>query len=144
MIQMRYDREVDALSITFQSEAKSARTVRVTESVRVDLDADGRIVALEVLDASDHVSRRALDQLPGAAVQYTLAEASKKSGLSSSTLRVQLNSGRIRGEKRGRDWVISAAELENYLESRETSGRPPTSAKARRVRKQMARAKDSE
>lgn len=56
----------------------------------------------------------------------SLAEAEAKSGITASTLRVQLHNGRLTGEKRGGAWFIDAAELERYLASRSPRGRRST------------------
>lgn len=56
----------------------------------------------------------------------SLAEAELESGISASTLRVQLNKGRLAGEKRGGAWFIDADELERYLASRSPRGRRST------------------
>ena len=51
----RYDRETDALCIRF-----AATAVEESEEVRpgivLDLDAEGRVVGIEVLDASEHLA----------------------------------------------------------------------------------------
>lgn len=132
MITIEYDREVDALAIELRPKAMSARTVAVTNTVNVDFDAAGRLILVELLDASFHVDRRALETLPAPTQSYTLGEAERESGLRASTLRVQLNRGRIKGFKRGRDWFVDATSLLNYLESRDARGRPPARRKARR------------
>jgi excisionase family DNA binding protein len=46
--------------------------------------------------------------------KYTLREAATILGISATTLRVQLNRGRIEGEKRGRDWFLTAATVRQY------------------------------
>jgi excisionase family DNA binding protein len=44
----------------------------------------------------------------------TLPEAASLLGLSSGTLRVQANAGRLRAVKRGRDWWVTRREIERY------------------------------
>jgi hypothetical protein len=63
----------------------------------------------------------------------TLAEAGREAGLSPETLKKQLHAGRLAGAKRGRDWQVTRHALWNYLEQRDTRGRPPASAKGRRI-----------
>lgn len=134
MIELRYDREADALAVEFRQGARSARTVRVSDTVNVDFDAKGRLITVEVITASHHIERKSLDALPSPIEWLTLTEAEKESGLRATTLRVLLNRGRLAGEKRGRDWFVEGTALWNYLESRESRGRPATSPKARRRR----------
>ena len=144
-MRMRYDIEVDALAVEFRPGATSARTVAVAPGVNVDFDAKGRLVTLELLDASRHVPRQALERLPSAKDYLTLAEAARESGLAAATLRVQINKGRIAAVKRGRDWLVDATALLNYLESRDQRGRPPAAPRARRARAaQRAAARDGE
>jgi uncharacterized protein YuzE len=125
MVQIQYDREADALAIEFVERPDVSRTVKVTDTVRLDFDRDGRLVVLELLDASFHVPRRALERLAPTTDWLTLQEAAAESGLSPTTLRVQLNHGRLKGEKRGRDWFVDGAALFTYLDSRSARGRPP-------------------
>lgn len=131
LARMRYDRTVDALAIELTPSAYSAKTVTVSPGVKLDYDKDGRLITIEVLDASFHMDPRALAQLPTAQDLLTLAEAAAESGLAASTLRVQLNAGRLQGVKRGRDWLVDATGLMNYLESRSPRGRPAASGPRR-------------
>ena len=56
-MQITYDPEVDALYIRFVDEPAQVATQRLTEDVAVNYAADGRVVGVEVLDASEHVFR---------------------------------------------------------------------------------------
>lgn len=139
-LQMHYDPTVDALALMLRPGGQSARTVEVTPGVRVDFDARGRLVTLEVLDASWHADRAALEQLPTGDVFLTLAEAAGESGLAAATLRVQINRGQLPGTKRGRDWLVSRTDLLNYLDQRDARGRPAASPRARRARERQRKA----
>lgn len=46
-----YDKDVDAGFLKF-GEGKSAETVSATDTVNLDFDADGRLIAIEILDVS--------------------------------------------------------------------------------------------
>jgi len=120
-----YDIGADALGITFAEGRRGARTQEVAPGVSLDFDADGRLVGLEVMDASWHMPRAVLERLPSAGRYLTLAEAADESGLAPATLRRQINNGRITAVKRGRDWLVDETALVNYLESRDARGRPP-------------------
>ena len=50
-----YDPEVDALYIRFGEGPAEVTTQRLTDEVAIDYDADGRIVGIEILDASESV-----------------------------------------------------------------------------------------
>ena len=54
-----YDREVDALYIQL-TETKPARGMDIEEGVTVDLDAQGHMVGIEILDASERLGKEQL------------------------------------------------------------------------------------
>jgi uncharacterized protein YuzE len=59
-----YDPEADALYVRF-ADASVVESEEVADGVVLDFDAEGRIVAIELLDASKHVAAGA--QFPTAA-----------------------------------------------------------------------------
>jgi uncharacterized protein YuzE len=68
---LQYDPTVDALWVELRPRGRSARTVRVSRTVAADFDADGRLLGVEVLDASWHLSSTVLREARA-------AKASKK------------------------------------------------------------------
>jgi uncharacterized protein YuzE len=50
-----YDGDADALYVRF-ADASIVESEEVTDGVVIDFDAEGRIVAIEVLDASKHLA----------------------------------------------------------------------------------------
>lgn len=130
-ILLTYDPAVDALAVELNPRGASARTLQIAPGVNVDFDAQGRVLTLEILDASHHVSRKALAGLPTGAERLTLAEAARESGLAANTLRSLIRNHRLSATKRGRDWYVDATTLLNYLASRDPRGRPPANARAR-------------
>jgi uncharacterized protein YuzE len=54
-MKIEYDKEVDALYIRLQ-EKYVARTVEVEEGLNLDLDENGKLIGLEVLDATERYS----------------------------------------------------------------------------------------
>jgi uncharacterized protein YuzE len=54
-MRIEYDREVDALYIRLQ-EKYVARTIEVEEGLNLDLDDNGKLIGLEVLDATERYS----------------------------------------------------------------------------------------
>lgn len=132
-----YDPEVDALNVELLA-GESARTVELTPNVFADLDANGRLLSVEVLAASESYPPYLIAELRSPEEWLTLKDAAKVSGISATTLRVQLNHGRIQGKKVGREWTITRAALLNYLDSRAPAGKP---ARAKRGRRQRATAK---
>lgn len=53
-MKVTYDKKVDALYITLKPKAKVSRTKKVTPSVLIDYDSSGKVVGVEVLDASNN------------------------------------------------------------------------------------------
>jgi len=54
-MRIEYDKEVDALYLRLQ-ETYVARTVEIEEGLNLDLDESGKLIGLEVLDATDRYS----------------------------------------------------------------------------------------
>ncbi len=54
-MRIEYDREVDALYVRLQ-EKYVARTIEIEEGLNLDLDEDGKLIGLEVLDATEKYS----------------------------------------------------------------------------------------
>jgi len=51
-VKIEYDKEVDALYIRLQ-EKYVARTLEIEEGLNLDLDEEGKLIGLEVLDATE-------------------------------------------------------------------------------------------
>ena len=51
-MKIEYDREVDALYVRLQ-EKLVAKTVEVDEGVNIDFDDQGKLIGLEILDATE-------------------------------------------------------------------------------------------
>lgn len=129
-MRITYSPTADALAIHLVEGRRSVGTKEITPNVFIDLDEGGRLVAVEVLNASHYYGRAQLESLATPVEYLTLAEAAKESRLAVSTLRNQIAAGRLTGIKRGRDWLVARHDLWNYLESRGPQGRP---GKATRV-----------
>ncbi len=54
-MKIEYDREVDAVYIYLQQK-EVAKTVELTPGVNVDLDEDGKLIGIEVLEATQQYS----------------------------------------------------------------------------------------
>ncbi len=57
-MRVEYDPERDLLYLSFDPEAKAAKTVTVAPGCHVDFDAKGRLIGIEVLDASEMLGGR--------------------------------------------------------------------------------------
>ena len=51
---MRYDSKVDAFYIEF-AKGKYEKTRKISESVMVDEDKNGKVLGIEILDASENI-----------------------------------------------------------------------------------------
>jgi uncharacterized protein YuzE len=56
-MRITYDPQVDAMYVRFADESVQVTTQRLSEDVAVNYAPDGRIVGIEILDASEHVFR---------------------------------------------------------------------------------------
>jgi uncharacterized protein YuzE len=132
-MKITYDDAADVVGFEI-SPTPANHTREQGNGVLVGYDEGNRVVSIQVLDASKHFDNETLALLRSPATPLSLAEAAKESGLAAATLRVLLNSGRLKGSKRGRDWIVTVAELDTYLASRAPAGRPAFRYKARRIR----------
>jgi uncharacterized protein YuzE len=129
-VRFTYDPKVDALAIDL-ADAPTETVRELAPGVSGDFDKAGRLTSIEILSASLRYPVRELRKLEDGADWLTLPAAAKEAKLSAQTLRSQLNAGRLKGKKVGRDWQVSRAELWTYLESRAPSGRPAKSGARR-------------
>jgi len=133
----------DVLDITLLPDVRSVRTEELTPDVRLDWDRKGRLIGIEILNASAYYPGATLEHLGDGTQWLTLAEAEAEGrpddGPTATRLRALLNTGRLPGRKIGRDWQIARHELWNYLENRPPVGRPPVNKAP--VRRRAARAK---
>ena len=123
-----YDPSVDAYYLEFAATRGRVTTHEVEPGVYLDLGPSGRLLAIEVLDASERLPRALLEGAASAEEWLTLADAAAEAGLSPTTLRVQIRNGRLTARKQGRDWLVSHAALETYLINRD--GRRARAAEA--------------
>lgn len=112
----------------------------MTKGVYADLDSKGRVIALEVLNASRYFPQKVLQRLAETAHTLTLAEAAKQSGISAATLRKQIHNRRLRATKRGRDWMVAAHDLANYVAKYSRSKRSIVFHADRNLRRGMTNA----
>jgi uncharacterized protein YuzE len=57
-----YDRSCDAFYLSLRQRGKSTRMVKVAPAINADFDVKGRLLGIEVLDASFHIPRETLKQ----------------------------------------------------------------------------------
>jgi len=91
--------------------------------VNADFDAEGRLLSIEVLAASDQYPVAELEQLDPGAVLLTLAQAADEEDLDPEELRRDLVDGILVGHKRGGRWWLARHDLWTYLEAKGYSRR---------------------
>lgn len=55
-MEVKYDTKIDALYITL-SEGKYDVTKKITDSILIDLSRDGKVMGIEILDASENIKQ---------------------------------------------------------------------------------------
>jgi uncharacterized protein YuzE len=138
-VRARYDRTADAAYISIGKRRRVETTEHASHDVAVDFDRNGYVVGIEILNAREHFGPD-VNKLPKAVEELSLAEAAVRCDppRSPTTLRIQIHNGRLKATKRGRDWVVTAADLETYLESVD-SGRVDEGEGRPAVRRRRAR-----
>lgn len=132
-MRITYDPAVDALAIRFRNRTGGRLdTIVVRPGVHVDIDAAGHVAAIEILDASDHISAEELATIGAPSQLLSLAELEARFGVSAATWKKLCQAKRVRAVKRGRDWAVELVDALAYLESRAPSGRPARKRRARR------------
>ena len=59
---IRFDREADALYIQFQS-GKSRETVKMRDGILIDVGKDGRLFGIEIIDVSHRIPIKEMGHL---------------------------------------------------------------------------------
>jgi len=139
-MKITYSPTADAVAIDLVEAAKSASTRELGGGINLDYDEDGRLIGIEILDASRHYPRKELEQHPSPVEYMTLAEAAKESKLSTGTLKAQIHNERLPAIKRGRDWLVARHDLWTYLENRAPQGAPAKRRAARRQKVERVKA----
>ena len=115
-----YDREADILAIdlgNIRRDRERTEELPYGDAV-LDVAADGRILGIEILDASRKYPLSSLVEFGAPPDPLSLAEAAELAAVSQQALRKACERGRLEGRKIGRNWVVSLAALSEYLDSR--------------------------
>ena len=115
-MKLTYDKNIDAMLIVLAG-AEVEETKDIAPGVYADYDADGRVVALEILKASqkydfDETEMETPDPY------LSLSDAGKVFGLSPTTLRHQIARGVLKGSKFGRNWMVRHDHMVAYIRER--------------------------
>ena len=121
---LAYYADSDTLTLILQPGAEVAQTETNVAGIMIDRDPAGAIVATRVPGASVRFDRETLERLDVGRL-LSMAQVAKETGLNATSLRVELQHGRLAGEKRGREWVVTRGELTRYLDRRASERQPP-------------------
>ncbi len=115
-MKVMYDPEADAMLIAL-ADADVQETKSVAPGFFADYDADGRVIALEILKAGQKYDFDQADIQPPAPY-LSLSEAGAMFGLSPTTLRHQIARGVLKGRKFGRNWMVRHDHMTAYIHER--------------------------
>ena len=115
-MKVTYDRKADAMSIVL-ADADVEETKSVAPGFFADYDASGRIVALEILKASQKYDLGDTELQPPNPYM-SLSDAGRLYGLSPTTLRHQIARGVLKGKKFGRNWMVRNDHMATYVRER--------------------------
>jgi uncharacterized protein YuzE len=118
---LTYDIHADALAIELPSSRRKFQryTRELAPGVYGDFDRSGKyLVGIEVLWASQHYRRGALERLPTGVEYITLEEAAAEERMKPAVLRKSIKAGALPAVQRGRTWLVARHELWNWLEAR--------------------------
>lgn len=115
-MKITYDKHADAMSIVL-AEAEVEETKSVAPGFFADYDADGRVIALEILRTAQKYDFDLTDIQPPNPY-LSLSEAGEMFGLSPTTLRHQIAKGVLKGKKFGRNWMVHHTHIATYVRER--------------------------
>lgn len=126
-MKITYDRDVDLLAFLLSDDYVEV-TKNIAPGVEVDYDSNGRVVAIEFLNASEDYDLRGVE-LQSPDPWFSLAAAGAMFGLSPTTLRHQIERGALHGVKAGRNWLVHRDDLHDYVEKRSRKAKLPAAAR---------------
>lgn len=118
-MQMTYSHEADALMVVLARGVEVDRGVVIAPGVVADFDAAGRLLSVEILNASAHYDQGELDHLPSPVEWLDVSAAAQEFGLPEAGIRKELEAGRLTGRRVGNDWQVARHVMLNLLEELE-------------------------
>ena len=115
-VKLTYDEDADAVMMLL-ADAEVEETREISIGVYADYDVQGRLIALEILDACKNYDL-AEGELDAPNPFLSLAAAGEMYGISPTTLRHQIARGVLKGVKAGRNWVVHHRDLHAYMTQR--------------------------
>ena len=122
-MKVTYDRVADAMTIAL-ADADVRETKSIAPGFFADYDADGRVIALEILKAGQKYDLNQTEIQPPDPYM-SLSEAGEMFGLSPANLRLYIAKGSLEGKKFGDNWMVRHDHMTAYI--RERSEKPAKS-----------------
>lgn len=139
MVWIAYDGEADALLIELRRDVSPEHGEEVAPGVTLDLDADGNVVSIEIMDAAQRLGRESLTSVhmefsdaarressgtfpPGYAESspetwLSVAAAAERVNVSTQAIHRAIKEGRLRGallRPGSSRWMVAEASLERW------------------------------
>ena len=122
-MKITYDRDADAMLILL-ADSEVEETKSVAPGFFADYDADGRVIALEILKATQKYDFDQTEIEPPDPYM-SLSDAGEMFGLSPTTLRHQIARGVLKGSKFGRNWMVRHDHMAAYIRERSRKAAGP-------------------
>lgn len=123
-MRIQYDEEVDVLTIDLVDDlSQSPGATELAPGLYVDFSEDGRLLSVEILNASTKYPQQVLKAHPASYDDpISLMDASCAAGCTPKALQRAIQRGRLKGQKIGRNWTTTISSLYEYLDSRKHEG----------------------
>lgn len=123
-MRIQYDAEVDILTIDLVDDLSESPGAReLAPGLYVDVTAEGKLLSVEILDASKKYSLAELSKYPANYEDpISITQAASVANCSTEAIKKAIMRGRLRGKKIGRNWTTTIGALTEYLNSRKHEG----------------------
>ena len=118
-MKVTYDHEVDAMYVRFSDDKSDHQQELNDGDIILDVAADGRIIGMEMLDATKNYGRDILEfnlSLLGAPqkterIEYTADEAAQLLQVNKETVLRKIRTGQLKATRLGKGYRISHSEI---------------------------------
>lgn len=121
-MKITYDPEADAMYISF-SDAPIVKQQHVNDDVVVDLAEDGRVLGIELLDATANYGNSIVnldfsllgDFFRASQLEYTTEEAADVLRVNRETVLRKIRTGKLKAKRFGKSYRINKNELDKFI-----------------------------
>ncbi len=116
---IRYDEEVDILVVSLAPLTEGRGASEIAPGVWMDMTDDGKLLGLEIMDASKLYPKETLAKHPARYdMPIALTEAAHLLSVTPQALQKAIVRGRLQGEKVGNTWTTTIEAVRAYADSR--------------------------